>query len=374
MDDPVTQQIAALTDHDWTVREDAAVRLGRLKDPRAIEPLVATLRDPDRSVREAAIEALLAIGAPSTTALSACLADPDLSIQEAASKILASIADARALDQLLPALRSPDWIVRMHAAKALGRIKDADSVRSLVPLLQDGVKAVREEASAALAAIGDAAIPSLLSALTHRDWLVRLHAVESLGAVKSPEAVPSLIATVFNDTDCAVREDAVRALGAIGDPRAVVPLTVVVTREPKLRVPAIEALGRIGDRRAVPILIEAAKGTMEPAATQALSGCGDRWDPAIPERAAAVRALGMIGDDAAIPTLTAALTSAATRAEAAEALTGFGAKAIPRLLSVLRDSHDDSVRQAAKKILASAGRLARGGQETAEPSLSRNSL
>ncbi|MCP9472934.1 MAG: HEAT repeat domain-containing protein [Nitrospira sp.] len=369
----MTQQIAALTDRDWTVREDAAARLGRLKDLRAIEPLVTTLRDPDRSVREAAIEALLAIGAPSTTALSTCLADPDLSIQEAASKILASIADARALDQLLPALRSPDWIVRMHAAKALGRIKDADSVRSLVPLLQDGVKAVREEASAALAAIGDAAIPSLLSALTHRDWLVRLHAVESLGAVKSPEAVPSLIATVFNDTDCAVREDAVRALGAIGDPRAVEPLTVVVRKEPTLRVPAIEALGRIGDRRAVPVLIEAAGGTMEPAAPRTLTGCGDRWDPTIPERAAAVRALGMIGDDAAIPTLTAALTSAATRTEAAEALTGFGAKAIPRLRSVLRNSQDDSVRQAVKKILAAAGRLARGGHKPAEPLLSRNS-
>ncbi|MCS6897502.1 MAG: HEAT repeat domain-containing protein, partial [Nitrospira sp.] len=76
MDDPVSQQIAALSDHDWVVREDAAVRLGQFKDPRAVEPLVATLRDPDRAVREAAIDALRAIGPPSTMAVSVCLTDP----------------------------------------------------------------------------------------------------------------------------------------------------------------------------------------------------------------------------------------------------------------------------------------------------------
>ncbi|MCP9443549.1 MAG: HEAT repeat domain-containing protein [Nitrospira sp.] len=373
MDDPVAQQIAALADHDWTVRQDAAVRLGRLKDPRAVEPLVATLRDPDRSVREAVVEALQAIGAPSVMALSACLSSADFSVQEAASQILASIADAHALEPLVLALRSQNWIVRMYAAKALGRLKDPRTVSPLLPLLQDSVNAVREEASAALAAIGDAAIPSLIEALTHRDWLVRLRAVESLGVVKSPKAVPPLIAVVFNDTDSAVREDAVRALGNIGDRRAVEPLVFVVKKEPNLRIPAVEALGRIGDRRAVPILIEVARGTIQPPATQTMTGCGDRWDPATPERAAAVHALGMIGDDSAIPTVAAALTSAATRTEAAEALTRFGANAIPWLLAILRDSQDDSVRHFANKILAAIGRLDRGGHETAKPSL-RNSL
>lgn len=373
MDDPVAQQIAALTDQDWTVREDAAIRLGRLKDPRAVEPLVATLRDPDRSVRAAAIEALQAIGAPSVMTLSACLSSTDFSVQEAASQILASIADTHALEPLLLALRSRDWIVRMYAAKALGRLKDPRAVSSLLPLLQDSVNAVREEASAALMAIGNEAIPSLIEALTHRDWLVRLRAVESLGAVKSPEAVPPLIAVVFNDPDSAVREDAVRALGNIGDRRAVEPLMFVVQKEPNLRIPAVEALGRIGDRRAVPMLLEVARGTIQPPTTQTMTGCGDRWDPALPERAAAVRALGMIGDDSAIPTVAAALTSAATRTEAAEALTRCGANAIPWLLAVLRDSHDDSVRHFVKQILATMDRLGHGDHETTKPS-SRNSL
>lgn len=363
MDDPVAEQIAALRDDDWAVREEAAALLGRLKDPRAVDPLVSILRDSDRSVREAAIGALVSIGTPSVPALGACLADPELSVQEAASAVLASIADMGVLDQLLEALRSPDWIVRMHAAKALGRIKEPGSARSLAPLLQDNVKAVREEASSSLAAIGDSAIPLLLESLAHQDWLVRLHAVEALGKTKSPDAVAPLLATVFNDADSAVREDAVRALGTIGHPHAVEFLGTVMTTEPGLRTVAVEALGRIGDRRAVPLLIEVVKGTNPPPVTRTVAGCGDRWSEEPVTQAAAVRALGIIGDESALPTLTSALESTFTRAEAAEALARFGPKALPWLLPILTASQDENMRHYVREALASAGW--RGGQANA---------
>jgi len=167
MADAVAEQIAALNDEDWAIREEAAMMLGTLRDPRAVGPLVSVLRDGDRAVRDAATGALLAIGEPAVTTLGACLSDPLLTVQELASSVLARIADARVLTPLITALVSPDWIVRMHAAKALGRIQDPEAVTPLVPLLQDSVKAVREETSAALAAIGAAALPSLLGALTH---------------------------------------------------------------------------------------------------------------------------------------------------------------------------------------------------------------
>ena len=64
MGDPVAEQIAALKDEDWAIREEAAGLLGTFKDPRAVQPLVAILRDTDRAVREAAIGALTLIGAP----------------------------------------------------------------------------------------------------------------------------------------------------------------------------------------------------------------------------------------------------------------------------------------------------------------------
>jgi HEAT repeat protein len=353
MTDAVSEQIAALRDEDWAIREDAAHLLGMFKDPRAVTPLIALLRDPDRSVREAAIEALRGIGAQSVEALGACLDQPDLSIQEAASAILSTIADERVLTSLINALRSSDWIVRMHAAKALGLVRHADAIVPLIPLLQDKVKAVREEAAAGLAAIGDPAIPSLVNALRHEEWLIRLHAVEALGKTRSPQAVEPLLAILFNDQDSAVREDAARALGDIGDSRSVEYLCMLL-RDPALRTVAVEALGRIGDTRAVPALIELLAGAGLPEATTTAASCGDGWNEDLKTQSAAARALGQIGDDRAIPSLVAALGPTWTRAEAASALAGFGSKVIPFLIPLLT-AQDDNLRFHVRETLTQAG-------------------
>lgn len=353
MTDAVSEQIAALKDDDWAIRQDAAHLLGTFKDPRAVTPLILLLRDRDRSVRETAIEALRAIGAPSVEALGACLDQPDLSVQEAASAILSTIADERALTSLITALRSSDWIVRMHAAKALGLVRHAEAIMPLIPLLQDKVKAVREEAAAGLAAIGDSAIPSLVNALRHEEWLVRLHAVEALGKTRSPQAVEPLLSVLFNDHDSAVREDAARALGEIGDVRAVEYLATLV-HDPALRTVAIEALGKIGDACAVPVLIELLTEAGLPEATMAAASCGDGWNEALKVQSAATRALGEIGDDRAISSLVAALGPTWTRAEAASALARFGSKVIPVLLP-LATAQDDNLRFHVRETLTRVG-------------------
>lgn len=354
MADAVAEQIAALNDEDWAIREEAATALGTLRDPRAVAPLIALLRDADRAVREAAIEALTSIGESSVPALGLCLSDPQLVVQEAASGVLASIADERVMAPLVAALKNTDWIVRMHAAKAMGRIKNPGSIDPLIPLLQDKVKAVREEATAALAAIGDLAIPSLLSALTHSDWLVRLHAVEALGKMRSAAAVEPLLSVLFNDHDAAIREDVVRALGQIGDSRAL-EFLVVVMKEGGLRPLAVEALGLIGDQRAVPVLINVLGGIDRPAESRVVAGCGDKWDEEMATRGAAVRALGILGDESAIPSLMNALRETVTRADAAAALGRFGSKVIAPLLTLLSQETDDNIRFHVKETLTQVG-------------------
>ncbi|NOS80171.1 MAG: HEAT repeat domain-containing protein [Nitrospira sp.] len=354
MADSVAEQIAALKDEDWAIREEAATMLGAFRDPRAVAPLVSVLRDGDRAVRDAATGALLAIGEPAMTTLGECLSDPALTVQELASSVLATIADARVLGPLVKALASSDWIVRMHAAKALGRIRDPESVAPLVPLLQDKVKAVREEASTALAAIGEASLPSLLVALTHEEWLVRLHAVEALGKTKSPEAVDPLLSVLFNDRDRAVREDAVRALGQVGDARAV-EFLMTAMKEPGLRPLAVEALGLVGDRRAVPVLKNVLEGLDRPETSRPIEGCGDRWDEEMLTLGAAVRALGAIRDEAAIPSLIKALRYTVTRADAADALTQFGNAVIAPLLALLAREQDDNIRYHVKETLGRVG-------------------
>ena len=61
MADSVAEQIAALKDEDWAIREEAAMALGTFRDPRAVDPLVVLLRDADRAVRQAAIGAGLPV-------------------------------------------------------------------------------------------------------------------------------------------------------------------------------------------------------------------------------------------------------------------------------------------------------------------------
>jgi HEAT repeat protein len=353
MADTVLEQIAALKDDDWAVREDAAVALGGFRDKRAVEPLITVLRDPDRAVREAAIAALTAIGEPAVEPLGACLADPNLTVQESSAAILARIGDARVADALIAALSSADWVVRMHAAKALGRIGEARAIPALMPLLQDKVKAVREETSGALAGLGPAAIPVLVEALTHEEWLVRLHAVESLGRTKSPDAVEPLLKLLFNDRDSSLREDAVRALGEIGDKRAV-EFLLTALKEPGLRPLVAEALGRIGDRRAVPALVAVVEGTSRPGQSRTVDGCGDQWTEEMTAQAAA-RSLGQIGDAATIPTLVAALRNTVTRAEAAAALVAFGQPATPYLVAVLKNEQDANILFHVKEALAQLG-------------------
>ncbi len=354
MADSVLEQIAALKDEDWAVREDAAVALGGLRDKRAVEPLIAVLRDADRAVREAAIAALTAIGEPAVEPLGACLHDRNLTVQESAAAILASIGDARVADKLIVSLASTDWVVRMHATRALARIGDARAIPSLLPLLQDKVKAVREETSGALARLGPAAIPMLVEALAHQEWLVRLHAVEALGKTKSPDAVDPLLRLLFNDRDSSLREDAVLALGDIGDARAV-EFLLTALKEPGLRPLVVDALGKIGDRRAVPALVAVVQGTDRPERSREVAGCGDKWDEEMTAMAGAAHALGQIRDAATIPTLVAALQNTVTRAEAATALVAFGQPAIPHLVGVLKNEQDSNILFHVREALTQLG-------------------
>jgi HEAT repeat protein len=352
--DPVAEHISALNDEDWAVREDAAAALGRLKDARAVMPLIVLLRDEDRAVRQAAIGALASIGEPSVEVLGRCLQDESLEVQEAASQILAGIGDDRVFEPLVEALGSPDWIVRMHAAKALGRMREPEAVPALVPLLQDKVKAVREETAGALAAIGTASIPSLVAALRHDEWLVRLHAVEALGKLRTPEAVEPLLFALFNDRDSAIREDVVRALGDIGDAGAVEFLFQVLD-EPGLRPLAVEALGKIKDGRAVPVLQDIVVGKSRPQASRSVAGCGDQWTEEMLTMGVAVRALGLIRDEGSIPTLVTALSNTVTRGDAATALAAFGPTVIPSLLPLLARESDENVRYHVRETLTAVG-------------------
>ena len=67
----VPNWIVLLTDHDPMLRERAAISLGVIGDPRAIDPLAGTLRDAEPAVRLQAVKALasIALGEPPTASM-----------------------------------------------------------------------------------------------------------------------------------------------------------------------------------------------------------------------------------------------------------------------------------------------------------------
>ncbi len=58
MSDEIERLIKKLRDKDGKVRSSAAETLGKIKDKRAVGPLIAALRDKDWYVRRFAAEAL----------------------------------------------------------------------------------------------------------------------------------------------------------------------------------------------------------------------------------------------------------------------------------------------------------------------------
>lgn len=358
MSDRVLEEIAALKDDDWALREDAAMLLGEFGDPRAVDPLVDILHDEDRAVRNAATEALRKIGPAGVPALILALQDPNGNVQEAAVAILKDLGDSRSVDALIGCLTNPNWVMRMHAAKGLGLIGDERAVVPLVPLLIDSVKAVRADATEAMSLIGRPALPTLIAALRHQEWLMRLQACEVLGRFGLPEAVEPLCHVMLNDRDAAVRQDAGKALGAIGNVGALEALAQALT-DLDVRPFAVEALGKLKDPRAVDILIDVVTGKARPVNARTVHVCGDDSGELDVEEMEvqifAVGALAEIGDDRAIDPLIRALKDTRLRSDAAKALGKLGLRVAAPLLEAMKSEMDSNILFYARGILSEVG-------------------
>jgi HEAT repeat protein len=143
--------IAALKDNNRYVRQSAAWALGDVKDPRAVDSLIAALKDTNDE--DVLCKALGKIGTPAVEPLIAALKDSDRSVRHAAAESLGEINDPRAVEPLIAALKDTDASVRMSAAYALDNIKDPRAVEPLIAALQeDPASDVRDIAAKALIA------------------------------------------------------------------------------------------------------------------------------------------------------------------------------------------------------------------------------
>ena len=330
--------IATLRDRDPSVRLRAAEALGQLGDKRAVEALiVATIRNRDPSVRRRAADALGKLKAEqSVEPLINALQDDDPVVRLQAAEALGRLKDERAVEPLINALQDDDPAMRLQAAEALGRLRDERAVEPLIDALQDKNPSVRQSGARALGQLGDKrAVEALITALADEDPSVRLRAAEALGQLGDKRAVEALIASL-RDADPIVRRRAAEALGQLGDKRAAETLIAALGDEdPSVRLRAAAALGQLGDKRAVEALIANLRDA----------------DPSV--RQSGAETLGQLGDKRAVEALIAALgdEDPSVRLRAAKALGQLGDKrAVEALIANLRDA-DPTVRRRAAEAL-----------------------
>jgi len=276
----VKHLIAALGDETLEVRENSAISLGRIGDPRGIDPLYRMLNDKHSYLRKTSVEALTNIGGD------------------------------RVVEMVISCLYDENFEVRVSAAGCLGRLKDVRAIDPLLASLKDESEQVQIATIAALKKMGYLAFENLEVSVGHRDWFIRKTSVELLSHLKGSK-VTKLIIDAMKDDDWVVRRTAAHALKErgweaknqekfityliatlnfeqlvdMGQPSVEPLIELLYEKNPGTRKSVLWALSELRDRRAVQPIISLL------------------IDPDYETRADAAIALGKFGDLRAVDPL-----------------------------------------------------------------------
>jgi len=366
------------SDPDPRVRAAVMGVLANRRPERALQYLLAALDDHDLSVRSAAVVALGALGgADARTALEGVLKTEGEVLRAAA---VAGLAQSGAQGAVFQAAADRSWRVRLAVAREMGRFPGGDAAALARRLLDDPSSGVQQEVVRAVAIWPlEQAGPILLEAMGKNGYLVRKTAAEQLAArwppageylVDAPverraEVLGRLVGrfraeigptdVILASTDHAVADPGVNSavyldpggeswkdgtqvlaaldrLAADGSEAAAALVCQAAThRSPEVRRRACEHLAAHPDARHVPVLLERLD------------------DPSDQVAASAARALGAAGRLEDTRPLHRLLTSPneLLRVEAAAALTRLGDPIGPDALERLSYSDDHLVRRQA---------------------------
>lgn len=214
-------------DADPRVQAEAAVALGKIKDPQTLLPLTEALRAPDAEVRRAALRALVLFYIEDDIEFIFARRrgvdrfNPFLEV-DAPTMVLPGTSVAPAVLQALADAMRDDADVdnRRAAVRALGVLRGESMVPAMVEALGDA--ALREDVFHVLAKFGRSEYGlHVLPYLDDSDTNVRRQAIKTLGRLRTREAVTPLMARYRaarpgRDTD--QQTLILAALAHIGDP------------------------------------------------------------------------------------------------------------------------------------------------------------
>lgn len=308
--------LRALSDEDWRVRKEAASAAPYIeRRAEVIAILVSALADRDDiGLRNAAVEALAAIGADATLATVESLARLDADGRKLAVEVLAKISDAQAVRALIRALADDDVNVRATAAEALagaaaaGEESRSLAVDALTLTLKSSELQLRISALDSLTKLG-AQLPWRVYEPLANDPLLRRHVIAAVAGSRDRATVAAL-ANALADTSLHVAREAVVALG--------------------------DSIQAALDDDTV---LEAARQSLQPsmmAQEQVREFANMLGDPSA--RGAALTVLGLIQDPGDIPTLVDALGDEEVAERAEIGLQLFGEEAALPMIEASKSS------------------------------------
>ena len=165
------------------MREIALRALARIADPRAVEPLVEALKTAEAWLAPRIADALARHGSHAVGPLIALLEQPTRHPARAwAANVLGGGQVAAGRPRARAPLDDPQDEVRAKAASALGRLGDPRAVPHLLErLLGDPAPFVRARIARALGQFDDAeVIDRLVRSLGDPAWWVRMRSIEAL--------------------------------------------------------------------------------------------------------------------------------------------------------------------------------------------------
>ncbi|HNC99517.1 MAG TPA: HEAT repeat domain-containing protein, partial [Myxococcota bacterium] len=333
---------------------DSAARayeaLRALRDPQAIDLLIAATTYEEAFIRWGAIEALGNMRAePALSALIDAARHPEEATRQHAVTALGKLGCPEAIQIITTRLNEPNWQMRVTAAQALGSIRAAEHPEEvalpLLTALHDSTPQVREAAGNMLTQLPPAAGEILTSAFNGADAWTRRQLARALGEIGFARAIPLLENLALDDDDVQVRLSAAQSLAKLHHPRGeTIILRTLNAPSAQTRTWAAIALGNIGNPKAIPSLLEndllTRKNAVDP---RQLS-------------AQIVTALQRIGVPAVVPLLESLASPDRVRQEIAfKALTEIGAGAVPVLLNALQTTPNPRVRPQIIRLLGQAG-------------------
>jgi HEAT repeat protein len=255
IDDPRAFDIAVklLENISPDVRGAAAQTLSQLKDMRTAEPFAKALGEKSHMVRDAAAEALVELGA--CDQLCRALEHPDDKVRQLAANALGRLGDPRAVNPLLKALKDYNLIVRAEAAYALGNLGDLRATEPLTEALEDRDQIVRRAAAKALGVLNDErAIDKLIEAYSKESY-EREEIICSLIRFKNPRCIDTLI-EALDDTNHEIVRKAEAALVEMRDPGIAEKLFTALNAKYCECVGVVRVLGEIRYKPAFALIAE----------------------------------------------------------------------------------------------------------------------